>query len=188
MERETFTSTKLALHFYTDNTCSTPYDDGYPSRRHSTKGYDIRGNLISSQVSFRPPFYACQTCQPEGISETYNKLAGTWYDDDYISAHGGAREQDEDEDGGGDDNASNNNNQDDYYTDDGYLSANDDVYRNRRLDELALEEAQSSVRSETEARQPTPVEGELEVRLVDREQLNCARARFEGRCAGLLTS
>ena len=175
MERETFTSTKLSLHFYTDSTCSTPYDDGYPSRRHSNQGYEVRGTLISSEVSFRPPFYTCQTCEPESIAETFNKLAGTFYDDDYISSHGGAREQegddgegDENDEDNGDDNAknANNNNNDDYYADDGYLAANDDVYRNRRLDAWPVESSlsHSSVRPEATARKPTPVEGQLEVR------------------------
>ncbi len=181
MERETFTSTKLALHLYTDQTCSTPYDDGYPSRRHSTKGYEVRDGLISSQVSFRPPFYSCHTCRPDAISQTFNKLAATWYDDDYISQHGGKRDkeeqgqsqaqaQEEDDQNNGDDNANQNRYYDDYYTDDGYLSANDDVqYGNRRLDALEWDEADSELALEEVQQTPrklTPVLQEFEVRFV----------------------
>lgn len=132
-DRETFTSTKLALHLYTDATCSTPHDDGFSSRRHSTKGYETRNGLISSEVSFRPPFYTCQACSPDTISETFNKRSSTWYDDEYISENGGGRDYQADDEQ--EDDA------DDYYVDDGYLSANDDVYRNRRLDEYATTNA-----------------------------------------------
>jgi len=159
MERETFTSTKLALHLYTDAECSQPYDDGESSRRHSTKGYEINGYTFSTHVSFRPPFYTCATCAPETISDSFNKRAGTWYDDDYISEHGTAQEQDADgnDDGQGyyvDD-----------YADDTYLSANDDInnygngddfYNARNLMEVALRGG------EPEARPVTAAEGQLE--------------------------
>lgn len=168
MERETFTSTKLALHLYTDQTCSTPYNDGFSSRRHSAKGYDLKGNLISSHVSFRPPFYACETCKPEEISETFNKRAGTWYDDDYIAEHGEARDDGEEDqeddrgdndDGAGDDGGNKNKYYDDYYQDDGYLAANDDVnnYGNRRLD------AEAMVRVEPPVQKLIPVQEQYEV-------------------------
>lgn len=168
MERETFTSTKLALHLYTDQTCSKPYDDGYSSRRHSAKGYEVRGDLISSQVSFRPPFYSCQACRPDEIAETFNKLAGTWYDDDYISQHGAKRDKEDqgeegDAENDGDDNASQSKYYDDYYTDDVYLSANDDVqYGNRQLEEATVLE-HDSVRVQQRYRQLMPVRDEFEV-------------------------
>jgi hypothetical protein len=108
---------------YTDATCSSPYDDGEPSRRHSTKGYETSSGLISSEVSFRPPFYTCQTCSPDSVSETFNKRR--WYDDDYINNNKGDNNNEADAKQG-----------DDYFTDDAYLSANDDIYRNRRLDAM----------------------------------------------------
>lgn len=175
MERETFTSTKLALHLYTDQTCSTPYDDGYPSRRHSTKGYDVRGNLVSSQVSFRPPFYSCHTCSPDVIADTFNKRAGTWYDDEYISEHGAKRDREENNQAEDvndeDDNAEQSKYYDDYYTDDIYLSANDDVQNgNRRLDAILWEQQDSEyvpVHAEQIPRKARPVQEEFEVRVVD---------------------
>ncbi|KAL3942626.1 MAG: hypothetical protein SGARI_000208 [Bacillariaceae sp.] len=145
MERETFTSTKLQLHVYTDSQCSVPYDDGRTARSHANRGYlleNARGEefMFSTKVSFRPPFYTCQSCNVEEISDTFNKQAGTWYDDDYISQNGQKQQMNEDGDEGNDDANGNdnddqaNNNQDDYYQDDGhvddtYMSANDDIYR-----------------------------------------------------------
>ena len=136
-DRETFTSTRLALRLYTDATCSTPYDDGYPSQRHSAKGYETKGGLISSDVSFRPPFYTCHSCSPDVISETFNKRR--WYDDDYINNNNNndAGEQNNENQDNGDEG-------DDYFVDDAYLSANDDVYRNRRLDAMETESTQAS--------------------------------------------
>lgn len=159
VERETFTSTKLALHLYTDASCSNPYDDGYPTRRHSSKGYVVDGYTFSSRVSFRPPFYTCQTCDPEEVSETFNKHSGTWYDDDYISEHGERQEQDDENNG--------NNNQDDLYVDDAYLVANDDVnYNNRMLAEIEAlsKEGESGLEPVDESiRTLTAAEGQLEV-------------------------
>jgi hypothetical protein len=168
MERETFTSTKLALHLYTDTQCSEPYDDGYPSRRHSTTGYEIKGYTFSTRVSFRPPFYTCQTCKPDEISDTFNKKSNTWYDDDYISEHGSKQGDDEnDEEEEGDDKNNNNKNGDDYFQDDAYLSANDDVnyddYYNRKLSETGTESKALSLRVESRLRELTPAVGQLEV-------------------------
>lgn len=118
MDRETFTSTKLQLHVYTDAQCSVAYDDGKTAKKHSTRGYEINGYYFSTRVSFRPPFYSCMSCVPDSISETYNKKNGNWYDDDYIAEHG-KKEYNDDGDGGGGD---------DYYADD-YFYANDDVGR-----------------------------------------------------------
>jgi hypothetical protein len=145
MERETFTSTRLQLHVYKDAQCSVAYDDGLEGRTHSNKGYDIDGVMFSTRVSFRPPFFTCQSCAPDAISETFNKKYGTWYDDDYISRYGEKRknnngeEEENEAENGNDDAASddaaannddNNNkyNRDDGYIDDTYMSANDDIY------------------------------------------------------------
>jgi len=117
-QRETFTSTKLQLHVYTDNLCSIPFDDGQSDKRHSSKGYEINGYLFSTRVSFRPPFYSCLNCVPEEVSETFNKKSGNWYDDDYIAQYG--RKQNDDDQG---------NQGDDYLNDDTYLYSNDDVNR-----------------------------------------------------------
>lgn len=122
MERETYSSTKLQLHVYSDAQCSVPYDDGQTSRRHATKGYEINGYYFSTRVSFRPPFYACQACAPLAIAETFNKRNGNWYDDDYISEHGKKEGQN-----GNDDNDDYYG--DDYFNDDAYMYANDDVAR-----------------------------------------------------------
>ena len=180
MERETFTSTKLSLHLYTDEQCSRPYDDGESSRKHSTKGYEINGYTFATHVSFRPPFYTCTTCQPDEISETFNKRSGSWYDDDYISQHG-SKYQDSEE--GGDDNnddgnnGNNNNNYGDDNVDDMYLAANDDIYRydgnnddyynGRSLSTVTGQEEQTALsllRAPEETRAVTPAEGILEVR------------------------
>lgn len=122
VDRETFTSTKLQLHVYTDNQCSQPFDDGQTSRRHATKGYDINGYIFPTRVSFRPPFYTCDSCSPEEISDTFNKANGNWYDDYYISQNGKKNGNngngDDDGNGGGDDDGN-----------DAYQRANDDVPR-----------------------------------------------------------
>jgi hypothetical protein len=123
VDRETFTSTKLQLHVYTDAQCSVQYQDGETSKRHSTKGYEINGYYFSTRVSFRPPFYSCQDCNPKDISNTFNKKSGNWYDDDYISEHGK-----KDSDGEGDEPADDYY-KDDFYGDDAYMYANDDVGR-----------------------------------------------------------
>lgn len=123
MERETFTSTKLALHVYTDEQCSVPYEDGETSRRHAAKGYEINGYTFGTRVSFQPPFYSCENCAADDISDTFNKKSGTWYDDDYISSYGTKQTNNEEEDG---EEAADDYYQDDY-TDDAYLAANDDI-------------------------------------------------------------
>eukprot|EP00557_Chaetoceros_sp_GSL56_P002657 CAMPEP_0176497604 /NCGR_PEP_ID=MMETSP0200_2-20121128/11817_1 /TAXON_ID=947934 /ORGANISM="Chaetoceros sp., Strain GSL56" /LENGTH=539 /DNA_ID=CAMNT_0017895637 /DNA_START=130 /DNA_END=1750 /DNA_ORIENTATION=- len=78
LERETYTSTKLKLHVYTDKQCSVPYDDG----NSNSKGYDINGYYFNSKVSFRPPFYSCASCKPSEISSSFSKRKTFWYDDD----------------------------------------------------------------------------------------------------------
>jgi hypothetical protein len=139
MERETFTSTRLQLRVYKDQQCSVPYDDGESTKAHATKGYQINGSTFSTRVSFRPPFYTCEACSPEAISDTFNKKYGTWYDDDYISAHGQKQQLSDDgadadnvDGDGNDDAAAGNDDQvaaDDYSAnvDDTYMSANDDI-------------------------------------------------------------
>jgi len=129
MERETFTSTKLQLHLYTDAQCSNLFDDGESSKKHARKGYNIGDDMvISTQVSFRVPFYSCLTCTPDEVSGTFNKRNGNWYDDDYISTYGMKQ--------GSYGNQVDDQNQ----ADDKYMSSNDDVgnyaddkYNNRKL-------------------------------------------------------
>jgi hypothetical protein len=81
-ERDTYTSTKLKIHVYTDNQCSEAYDDGQSSNTRTRKGYNINGYYFSSKVSFRPPFYSCMTCKPSEISSSFSKRKTFWYDDD----------------------------------------------------------------------------------------------------------
>ena len=85
MERETYTSTKLKIHVYTDKQCTQRYDDGQSEEKRNRKGYEINGYLFSSKVSFRPPFYSCLTCKPNEISETFSKQGTYWYDDDAVA-------------------------------------------------------------------------------------------------------
>ena len=89
MERETFTSTKLQLHLYTDQQCSQQYQDGQSARQHASRGYDIGGYLVPSKVTFKPDFYSCLTCSPDEISGTFNKMNENWYDDDRMSSYNG---------------------------------------------------------------------------------------------------
>jgi hypothetical protein len=84
-ERDTYTSTKLKIHVYTDKQCSEPYDDGQSSNTRTRKGYNINGYYFSSKVSFRPPFYSCMTCKPSEISSSFSKRKTFWYDDDAAS-------------------------------------------------------------------------------------------------------
>ena len=113
MERETFTSTKLQLRVYTDAQCSQPYDDGRSVRKHATRGYIVGDDYeISSEVSFKVPFYSCITCAPEQMSGSFNKKNGNWYDDDYISIYGKQQNKNNNGDGSGDDK---------------YMAVNDDV-------------------------------------------------------------
>ncbi|GFH47326.1 hypothetical protein CTEN210_03801 [Chaetoceros tenuissimus] len=81
LEKDSYTSTKLQLHVYTDKQCSVPYDDGQDSSKYR-KGYNINGYYFSSKVSFRPPFYSCMNCKPETIADSFSKRKTFWYDDD----------------------------------------------------------------------------------------------------------
>ena len=176
-DRETYTSTKLSLKIYTDAQCSEHYDDGQTQRFHSSKGYVVNGSLISSKVSFRPPFYKCESCQPNQISDTFNKLKVSWYDDDYISEHGTKRNYQDGDGNGQQGNQGNNNNAqakngDDYFNDDFHddlFQANDDFnnlyyyasdYSNRKL-----ADTDGLVRPGLQMQKPEAAEGQLEVRM-----------------------
>ena len=87
MERETFTSTKLQLHLYTDQQCSQQFQDGQSARQHASRGYDLGGYHVPSKVTFKPDFYSCLTCSPDEISGTFNKMNENWYDDDRMSSY-----------------------------------------------------------------------------------------------------
>lgn len=82
LERETYTSTKLRIHVYTDKQCSEAYDDGQSDDQRKRNGYEIDGYKFSTKVSFRPPFYSCASCKPQAISSTFSKQGTFWYDDD----------------------------------------------------------------------------------------------------------
>jgi hypothetical protein len=49
----------------------------------------VNGNRIATKMTFNPEFLSCQTCSPDAIAETFNKLNSNWYDDDFISRYGG---------------------------------------------------------------------------------------------------
>ena len=113
--KETSTSRAFQLHVYTDNKCTQPYDDGQTKQQHARSGYQINldkyytenpdddgqtkytdypVNTVNfkTKVSFRPSFYSCDSCKPK-LSETFNKFAGTFYDDDFIGKNGMTRSQ-----------------------------------------------------------------------------------------------
>lgn len=85
LERETYTSTKLKIHVYTDAQCSQAYDDGQSEEKHVRRGYDINGYYFDTKVSFRPPFYSCMTCKPSQIAESFSRQGTYWYDDDAVA-------------------------------------------------------------------------------------------------------
>jgi hypothetical protein len=128
--RDTYTSTKLQLILYTDKQCSTPFENTEDEKVKD--GYYVGDYFMSNKVSFRPPFYSCESCLPETVSETFTKSGTAWYDDDYISKHGKKTYK---ENYGADDGNQYANNHDDangYYVkadddaiDDQYDNAND---------------------------------------------------------------
>jgi len=81
-ERETFASTRLSLHLYTDKQCSQSFDDGQTNEDHSTIGYNIDGEYFDTQVSFHPSFYSCKSCKPQSIVDGFSKQESSWFDDD----------------------------------------------------------------------------------------------------------
>ena len=91
----------------------------------------------SSQVSFRPPFYSCQGCHPEQVSDSFSTRYSAWYDDDYISTTGQKRvysSNSNNDQGGANDDQGGGDDADDAVsaqTDDGgtaYYQQNDDYY------------------------------------------------------------
>lgn len=88
LERETYTSTKLRIHVYTDKQCSTSYDDGQTDDQRSRKGWYINGSYFNPKVSFRPPFYTCASCKPSSIASGFTKQGTYWYDDDRAASGG----------------------------------------------------------------------------------------------------
>lgn len=88
LERETYTSTKLRIHVYTDKQCSVDYDDGQTENQRTNHGYEIDGYYFSAKVSFRPKFYSCVSCKPQQIASGFSKQGTFWYDDD-VAANGG---------------------------------------------------------------------------------------------------
>jgi len=88
LERETYTSTKLRIHVYTDKQCSVDYDDGQSESQRARRGYSIDGYYFNAKVSFRPSFYSCESCQPQQIADGFSKQGTFWYDDD-VAANGG---------------------------------------------------------------------------------------------------
>lgn len=81
LERENYMSTKLALHVYTDKKCSQPYDDGQTAEERKANGYMIANDYFQTDVTFRPPFYACESCSPQSL-DGFSKQDNTWFDDD----------------------------------------------------------------------------------------------------------
>jgi hypothetical protein len=126
MDRETYTSTKLQLHVYKDAQCSQRYDDGRTAKEHASRGYLIGDNVLSTKVSFRPPFYSCMTCAPDEVSATFNKKNGNWYDDDFINYSNKKQNNGNNNNAQADQNGDDDASTDDLY-DDGYRAANDDV-------------------------------------------------------------
>ena len=84
MERENHISTKLAIHIYTDKKCSQPYDDGQTTEERTTNGYIISDGYFKTGVTFRPPFYSCESCSPQSL-DGFSKQDNTWFDDDALA-------------------------------------------------------------------------------------------------------
>lgn len=91
--RDTYTSTKLQLIVYKDQQCSKEYSED----EMKGDGYTINDYYLSTKVSFRPPFYSCQSCKPEEIAASFTKQYSAWYDDDYISRQGQKQQYDAEE-------------------------------------------------------------------------------------------
>lgn len=144
--RDTYTSTKLQLSVYKDAQCSQPYgeDGDEGDELVSNDGYNLNGYFLSNKVSFRPPFYSCQSCLPDEISGSFTKRYTAWYDDDYISKTGQKQNYDDangnyaaNDDAGGGSYYQMNDDTDNYANDDAnddnvnyYVNNNDDVQYN----------------------------------------------------------
>ena len=136
--RGTYTATKLQLLVYKDAQCSQPYGD---EDDWNGDGYDIDGYFLSNKVSFRPPFYSCQSCKPDQVASSFSKQYSPWYDDDYIAQMGERQkynsndaddaQQQDDANQADDGNAANYNDDANAaaQSDDGpYYQTNDDTY------------------------------------------------------------
>jgi hypothetical protein len=77
---DTYTSTRLQLIVYKDEQCSWEYSANDETK--GSGGYDIHGDYLITKVSFHPPFYRGQDCNPEALSDTYTKQYTSWYDND----------------------------------------------------------------------------------------------------------
>lgn len=109
-------------------------DGAHSTFESSQSDLDTRS---SSQVSFRPPFYSCQGCHPEQVSDSFSTRYSAWYDDDYISTTGQKRvysSNSNNDQGGANDDQGGGDDADDAVsaqTDDGgtaYYQQNDDYY------------------------------------------------------------
>jgi len=128
--RDTYTSTKLQLILYEDAQCSQPFENSEDMKVKD--GYYVGDYFMSNKVSFRPPFYNCQSCHPDAVSATFSKSATAWYDDDHISEFG-TKYDNEDEGGNDDGNQYANHDDangyyvkaDDYTLDDQYTAQDD---------------------------------------------------------------
>ncbi len=117
-QRDTYTSTRLQLILYEDAQCSQPFEN---SEENKVKdGYYVGDYFMSNKVSFRPPFYNCQSCSPDAVSETFSKSETAWYDDDYISEYGTKNNNEDEDDANYDDANGYYVKADDYTVDDQY--------------------------------------------------------------------
>jgi hypothetical protein len=129
--RDTYTSTKLQLILYEDAQCSQPFENSDDMKVKD--GYYVGDYFMSNKVSFRPPFYNCQSCHPDAVSATFSKSATAWYDDDHISEFG--TKYDNEDEGNDDGNQYANHDDangyyvkaDDYTLDDQYAAQEDDA-------------------------------------------------------------
>jgi hypothetical protein len=129
--RDTYTSTKLQLILYKDAQCSQQFENDEETKVKD--GYYVGDYFMSNKVSFRPPFYSCQSCLPDTVSDTFTKRYTAWYDDDYISEHGKKtyKENEEEED----ENQSNHDDANGYYVKADDVAVNDQYGNNNQADD-----------------------------------------------------
>ena len=84
--RDTYTSTRLQLILYEDAQCSQKFENSEDQKVKD--GYYVGDYFMSNKVSFRPPFYSCESCSPDSVSDTFSKSNTVWYDDDHIAEFG----------------------------------------------------------------------------------------------------